>query len=322
MNNIKVSILVPIYNTSQYIRKCVISLFEQTYENIEYVFVNDCTPDNSIEVLKAVMNDYPARIKNVKIVSHEKNQGLAMARNTAISHAIGEYICHVDSDDYIPPDAIENLVNNAVKTNADIVYGNCIGLRGEKKHIFGQVPTSSAEEYLKSVLTRRSMVNIWGKLIRRNLYSSDVLLDKEDSFGEDYLTLPKLIVRSKIVSYEESIVYFYVECRAGSYCYEFNRNVISKTKRCERKLISWFRDLGINKYDQYLKLGMFYNKAGLIEHSSPQDYAYIQTLYPKVVPYSFFPKIDARHLLILVLFDLRLFKLVQWVIYFKKQILV
>lgn len=319
MNNIKVSILVPIYNVEQFIRKCAVSLFEQTYGNIEYIFVNDCTPDDSIEILKTVMNDYPERMKDVRIISHETNQGLAIARNTAISNATGEYICHVDSDDYIPSDSIENLVNNAIKTNADIVYGNCIGLRGRQEHLFRQIHTSSVDEYMGSVLTRRSMVNIWGKLIRKSLYSPDILLDKEDSFGEDYLTLPKLIIRSKTVSHEDSVVYFYVECRTGSYCYEFNQEIISKTRKCEEKLISWFKEQRIHKYDQYLKLGTFYNKAGLIEHSPLKYYKYIQTLYPNIVPFSFLSKIDLKHLLILILFELRLFKIIQHIVHIKNK---
>ena len=98
----KVSILVPIYGVERFIERCARSLFEQTYPNIEYVFVNDCTADRSVEILKELVEDYPGRKDAVKIISHEKNRGLAAARNTALENATGVFICHVDSDDWVP----------------------------------------------------------------------------------------------------------------------------------------------------------------------------------------------------------------------------
>ena len=73
---LKVSILVPVYGVEQYIEKCARSLFEQTYSDIEYVFVNDCTKDDSIGVLKRVLEKYPQRMQQVRIINHEKNMGL------------------------------------------------------------------------------------------------------------------------------------------------------------------------------------------------------------------------------------------------------
>ena len=82
---ITISILIPVYKVEQYIEKCAISLFEQTYSDIEYVFVDDCSPDSSIQCLKSVIEKYPQRSKNIKIIRHERNRGLAAARNTAIT---------------------------------------------------------------------------------------------------------------------------------------------------------------------------------------------------------------------------------------------
>ena len=79
MENKKVSILVPVYGVEKYIERCVRSLFEQTYENIEYVFVDDCTKDKSIEILNSVLAEYPNRKKQAKILHHDKNRGLSHA---------------------------------------------------------------------------------------------------------------------------------------------------------------------------------------------------------------------------------------------------
>ena len=86
-----VSILVPVYGVEKYIERCARSLFEQTYENLEYIFVDDCTPDKSIEILKRVIEDYPNRKNQVRIIHHEHNRGLAAARNTALDAATSEF---------------------------------------------------------------------------------------------------------------------------------------------------------------------------------------------------------------------------------------
>ena len=106
MTDIKVSICVPVYGAEKFMEKCARSLFEQTYHNIEYVFVNDCTPDRSIEVIRQVLLDYPQRQASVKIVEHEHNRGLSASRHTAVLHATGDYFLHFDDDDYMETDAI------------------------------------------------------------------------------------------------------------------------------------------------------------------------------------------------------------------------
>ena len=100
-NNTKVSILVPIYGVEKYIERCARLLFEQTYENIEYVFVNDCTKDRSLDILKNVIEQYVLRKPHITIVDNERNLGLAGTRNVAMARATGDFVIHVDSDDYI-----------------------------------------------------------------------------------------------------------------------------------------------------------------------------------------------------------------------------
>ena len=113
--NPKVSILVPVYGVEKYIERCARSLFEQTYKNIEFIFINDCTKDNSIKVLEDTLKDYSTIGENVIIVEHEYNKGLAGARNTGVSNASGEFILWVDSDDSIDRSAVEKLIKVQMK---------------------------------------------------------------------------------------------------------------------------------------------------------------------------------------------------------------
>lgn len=88
----KVSILIPIYNVEKYIEQCANSLFSQTYTHIEYIFVNDKTQDNSIDLLEKCIEQYPQRHEHIKIIHHKANSGLGLARKTALEAATGEYI--------------------------------------------------------------------------------------------------------------------------------------------------------------------------------------------------------------------------------------
>ena len=107
------SILVPVYGVEKYIERCARSIFEQTYHNLDIVFVDDCTPDKSIDLLQRVLEDYPKRKAQTRIIRHAHNRGLSAARNTAVAAAIGTFLTHVDSDDWIELNAVEVLVSEA-----------------------------------------------------------------------------------------------------------------------------------------------------------------------------------------------------------------
>lgn len=116
-----VSIGVPIYNVESYIERCARSLFEQTYTNIEYVFIDDNSPDHSIEILKTTLEDYPDRIQ-VKIIRESVNIGLSAVRNKAVSMMSGEFVIWVDSDDFVELDMTEKLINAQRKTMQTLLH--------------------------------------------------------------------------------------------------------------------------------------------------------------------------------------------------------
>jgi len=170
MNVPAVSILVPIYNVSNFIERCAHSLFRQTFENIEYVFVNDCTQDDSIEKLQKVIEQYPHRKEWVKIIHHEKNRGLAAARNTAIDNSTGKYIQHIDSDDWIEPDMIEQMYNKAETEQADIVVCDFIIEKKNTKEYCRDFVPSKQEDYFFTAISCKGYGYLWNKFVSRRLY--------------------------------------------------------------------------------------------------------------------------------------------------------
>ena len=121
MESIKVTILMPIFKVEQFLEKTLDSVFTQTYQNLDYVFVNDCSPDNSIQVLKDTISKYGIDTKRYVIVDHEENEGIAVSRADCIANANGDYVFFVDSDDWIEKETVEKMVEATQGGTIDIV---------------------------------------------------------------------------------------------------------------------------------------------------------------------------------------------------------
>ena len=117
----KVSVIIPVYKAEQFIERCARSLFEQTLDSIEYIFVNDCSPDRSMDVLLSVLEEYPGRKEHVKILNHTVNTGQSGARKDGMAIASGEYIIHCDSDDWVDLDMYESMYEKAKQDNVEAV---------------------------------------------------------------------------------------------------------------------------------------------------------------------------------------------------------
>ena len=225
--NYLVSILVPIYKVEQWIEKCATSLLRQSYENIEYVFVDDCSPDNSIDVLKNTIKRYPKRSSQCKIIRHVNNKGLSGARNTALNNANGVFVLHVDSDDWLETDAVSVLVQKQIETDADIVSGNALQHLPNHNISIQEPEYSDKYSMLQYVFDFHAPLNhtIWRRLIRKSIYTDNHLVLKEGvNQGEDFQMLPKLIYYAKRCEKVNQVVYNYNCLNVNSYMYNRKTN--------------------------------------------------------------------------------------------------
>lgn len=212
MNNSPlVSILVPVYNVEQYIERCARSLFEQTYDNLEFIFVDDCTPDKSIQLLEAVLAEYPHRLLQVKIIKHDKNEGLAEARGTMINNAKGVFVYNVDSDDYIEKNAIESLVDIQKQTNADVVTGRMyIDEDGMNSHYIEPV-YKNKDEMLSTILNTIWHHEIINRLIRRSLFIDyEIKALSHVNMCEDWQLTAEVVFYAKTCITATKFTYHYV----------------------------------------------------------------------------------------------------------------
>lgn len=209
--NLKVSILVPVYKAEKFIVRCAKSLFEQIYCNLEIIFVDDCSPDGSVELIKSTLNSYPERQGQVKIVHHEKNKGVAAARNTLLANATGDYVLWVDADDFIDKRATEILITSAVVSNADIVcFGAAYFYDNGIVKLARRTKEETPESFIVDLLSNRTTTSVWGRLMRRSLFlDNDILFIEGLNLGEDFLVMLKVAYYSKAISMVEDILYYY-----------------------------------------------------------------------------------------------------------------
>ena len=139
--NYKLSLVVPIYGVEKYIAKFAESALNQTYENMQFVFVNDGTKDRSMEILNEIIDTKYSHHRPHIVIVNKENEGLPAARKTGLEYAEGEYILFADSDDWLELDAVEKVMVKADETGADIIYfdlikeyGHRISYKGELKH--------------------------------------------------------------------------------------------------------------------------------------------------------------------------------------------
>ena len=116
----KVSVIVAVYKMEPYIERCVRSLFCQTLDDMEFIFIDDASPDASISIVKEVLEEFPERKKQVKFVTHTANRGIAAVRQSGVDASEGEYIIHCDADDWVERDMYEVMYRAATETGADI----------------------------------------------------------------------------------------------------------------------------------------------------------------------------------------------------------
>ena len=205
-----VSIVIPIHNVEKYIERSAVRLFEQTYANIEYVFVNDCTPDLSINVLMQVMSRYPHRSSQVKIIHNKFNSGVAVTRNTALDHCTGEFVIHVDSDDYIELDAVEALVNQQLNNNADIVTGMAVMHTVKEQTLLPSPHYSSKEEFVIDMMQPTINHCLWKHFVRKSLYDEYSIRAEEGvNCGEDCWMMTRLAYYAKSFDTIDKVIYHY-----------------------------------------------------------------------------------------------------------------
>jgi glycosyltransferase involved in cell wall biosynthesis len=207
----KVSVIVPFYMMEEYIETCAKSLFDQTLEDIEFIFVNDCSPDNSENILTKVIEEYSHRKDQIKIINHSVNKGVSASRNSGLAEATGDFIIHCDSDDWVDHGMYEDLYTKAIEGSYDITWCDYyIERRGITIHKIQNCPENK-EACIKAMLCNRNLSTyLVDKLVRRDLYINNSISFPEGiNIREDFLVLIQLFYFSASVARITGAYYHY-----------------------------------------------------------------------------------------------------------------
>lgn len=208
----KVSILVPIYRVEKYIERCARSLFEQTYENLEYVFVDDCSPDNSIAILESLVEKYPMRKNQFRLIRNETNRGASASKNVALDNSTGDFVCFVDSDDWMELEAVELLVKEQLKTGVDVVWGRMLMHTNEGNLQLGEPRYKNKHEWLLCYcnLTTGIVMTNSRRIIRRSLFEKYNIRSVEGfNYSEDKLLMSQVAYYANGFSAIDDCIYHY-----------------------------------------------------------------------------------------------------------------
>lgn len=223
--------IIPIYNVSSYIEKSARSLLEQSYSNIEYIFINDCSSDDSEIKLHQIIEEFPERCDKIKVITNEQNLGSATTRNIGLDMARGEYVMFADSDDWISCDYVESMLHQIEVGRDDIVYCDYFESYDNNEKLIRQNYGIDNIECIRSMLGGGMHGSTCNKIYRRSflLKSKQRFVERADLF-EDVSWNIRLFACTTRVSYIPKAFYHYIQ---------YNSNSIIKSMASSKK--KWSR---------------------------------------------------------------------------------
>ena len=242
----KVSIIIPIYNVEKYLKCCLDSILVQTFQDWEAILVDDGSKDSS----GIICDEYAAKDARVRVI-HKENGGLSSARNAGLAIASGDWIMHLDGDDWIEPNMLERLIQKGEDTGADIVMGDFLFAYSDRDILYilpdwDNNKTASLNRYITSVWTC-----VWGGIHKRSLYEEYQLICPQGvTYCEDFHLMARLCYYAKKVVNIHQPFYHYRQ-QEGSVMHNLNKRTERDEQWVYQDIIRFFREQGV--YDDYQK---------------------------------------------------------------------
>ena len=286
MEEIKISVIIPAYNVEKYINRCLESIISQTLKDIEIIVVNDGSTDSTLKKIALFME----KDERIKLIN-KNNEGLSCARNDGIKNAKGDYIFHVDGDDFIKNTTLEELYSYAIRKDLDVVtsdvyvYKNKNDVKIMKDIEIKNKEIISAKEYLAKFFNNEGTYTVCNKLWKKDLYiDNNVFHPKNISYGEDGCTVPRLIINANKIGKINKCFYYYCMneesmTKKGERrkVYEYMKGYLLVKDYFQDKNISWYKDYDFNYkfYSVYVHVldKSYYNK--VIQKNENKDFKMI-----------------------------------------------
>lgn len=276
----KVSVIIPVYKAKKDIARCCHALFGQTLNCIEYIFVDDCTPDGSVAVIEKILEEYPQRKPFVKILHQQKNSGVSACRQLGLDNATGDYIIHCDSDDWADIEMYEQLYKTALTEGAEVV---CCDYRVEYGDHAADVVFPDA--YIERPSFSISPIEgaVWNKLISRVLINRCGARFYEGvNLGEDFgfVTLCRAVSKKNAVVHKS--MYHYNQQNFNSITHNYTKERFLQVVRLAERVDADFKANGLAQdYVKELNYLKFQAKAFFLIYNSVLDIKLWRNTFPE-----------------------------------------
>lgn len=204
----KVSVIIPVYNAEKYIVQCVKSLFSQTLKEIEFIFIDDFSSDNSVRTINNTLLEYPDRKEYVRIIRNERNLGVGQSRQKGINEAVGKFIIHCDADDWVDSNMYETLYQAATDNDAEIAVCDFVKEYDTKSIVVAQKPENDKLMIFKQFANESLHTSLCTKLISKDIAKS-TSIEPEINHWEDFSITPYLMLKANKIAYIDFAPYHY-----------------------------------------------------------------------------------------------------------------
>jgi glycosyltransferase involved in cell wall biosynthesis len=288
-----ITVVVPIYGTEKYLNQCVQSILNQTLKNIEIICIDDCSPDNSVQIVER----FKQQDARVKLIRHKNNTGQGGARNTGIIAAQADFIASVDSDDSIKPNMLEVLWEASDNGRFDIVccgysrvdeYGKEIkeSKFARREIIRDQILKNSVDNIITPDINIFTLMNpsIWNKLWRKSLFTDSQVFFPHKLYYQDMATIPLLVANAKKIKFIDESLYNYL-VRGGSVTTTFSDKHIIDYFKIYGILFDQLNRLDLDRYHtqhffEYIDAGMIFHSTNVVNSNmlEPEKQQYLRHL--------------------------------------------
>lgn len=286
MENYPVSVIISVYRESAYVEKCIDSLINQSFQSFEFILIDDRGGDGAFEKAKSIVEKSQLSGRT-RYIQHDRNRGIAAARNTGLSSANGEYIIYLDSDDFFEPNLLEELYNAALKHNAELVISDFFrempgGVTIYAKDTFEVdfiSESTEKERYIKEMLTSVKGCALWNKLIKKDLFLSNGI-SFHDNMRDDLSVSPLLVCVAPKIAFVPKPLLHFVQYNTNSGTFSFNH--LPFVGNALVHLESFFSERGMDFSAAFLRYKANTKRKMLLHPKPEMEIEEIFRLFPEV----------------------------------------
>lgn len=276
-----ISVIIPVFNVERFAERCARSLMEQDFPDAEFIFVDDASPDGSMDIIRRVCGEYD---RDVKILVHEVNKGLPAARNTGLASASGEFIYHCDSDDYLEPTMLKDLYEAATREGADFAYCDFYLDFGTSKRHMTNPDFIYPERMIKDGFLAGSMkYNVWNKLVKKNLYNQ-ITFPEGHPMGEDMTMIAVAMGATKCVHVPKAL-YHYMRTNTEAYTSALSQKRLDDIRSNVDRTMGFLATWDVQDKDRFLEYFKLSIKLPFLFSEDKSHYMLWEEWYPEANKY-------------------------------------